>query len=650
MHGVGAMRSRTALLAAAVAVILSQPARAADDPSSGAWAERVQVIYEPATRTVMRKRLRVWNPDPRKNLDFVWEPDSGAVLAADGTVSGSGKLTWRVRGSASYDPRTVYSTYTGAMREGRRNGKGRLELRGGEVFEGTFVDGLLSGQGVHVDAAGNRYEGEFRAGKPNGIGRLAVTTGEIYTGPFVDGLKHGTGETRLTGGSAYVSQWTRGKEAGRPALLADPTIGGLLKAQSGGGDAGKVDISVALEPRLTQEALDMDGVAYQSMVRDEDVAIFPLDEQLNNLWNGTGTIDANSGFVFEDRDWEYVPAFVEVDLGTKDGSKVKLDRMQLRVDSSDAYRKPMLSLIEHVGCVGFRPAFSVKNFGWGEVRNLTVNMHFSGAQDGGPTSRTFTRSVGSFDEGADIAIRDVFEEAGADTAALENERFSCPTSAGLNVCKSQVMNSVRLGEVADFIWTSAEQYAMPEGGEEAYEMPADGQYFTAATGTFDYDWADDQGNLYHATEPFRANIPVFYIDVQMQAECGAGFGGSPEAGRFQDVRFKVGESNYAVDMPVRGNKNISSYTGRLKLQAEPAMSSIHRFSVAASFADGSVKTSKPVTFFFLKPRMPNFTPGLQPSAASCYMPQGVTGCSELDPRGYEDMPEDGEMPAEGEGQ
>ena len=114
------------------------------------------------------------------------------------------------------------------------------------------------------------------------------------------------------------------------------------------------------------------------------------------------------------------------------------------------------------------------------MRNLTVKLHFSGAQDGGPTSCTFTRSVGTFDEGTDVAIKDVFEEAGADTAALENERFSCPTSAGLNVCKSQVLNSVRLGEVADFIWASAEQYEMPEDGEEAYEMPADGQYFTAA--------------------------------------------------------------------------------------------------------------------------------------------------------------------------
>ena len=91
------------------------------------------------------------------------------------------------------------------------------------------------------------------------------------------------------------------------------------------------------------------------------------------------------------------------------------------------------------------------------------------------------------------------------------------------------------------------------------------------------------------------------IETPLEAECGAAFGGSPEALRFQDVRFPIGRQDYVVDMPVRGNKTVSSYVARLKLQSEPAMSSYHRFSVAAKFADGSIKQSKPVSFFFLKP-------------------------------------------------
>ena len=47
---------------------------------SAAWSERVQIVYDDATRSVERKRVRVWNPNPEKNLDFVWEPAPGAAI------------------------------------------------------------------------------------------------------------------------------------------------------------------------------------------------------------------------------------------------------------------------------------------------------------------------------------------------------------------------------------------------------------------------------------------------------------------------------------------------------------------------------------------------------------------------------------------
>jgi len=47
----------------------------------------------------MRKVVRVWDPHPHLNLDFVWEPAPGqspeSTVAADGTVNGKGKLVWR---------------------------------------------------------------------------------------------------------------------------------------------------------------------------------------------------------------------------------------------------------------------------------------------------------------------------------------------------------------------------------------------------------------------------------------------------------------------------------------------------------------------------------------------------------------------------
>ena len=581
----------------------------------GAWAERIQVIYLSTSRSVERRTVKVWDPHPELKLDFVWEPASGQEpgIAPDGRITGKGKLVWRVKGSASYDPRTIYSVYAGEMRDGRPNGKGRLELRSGEVFDGDWSDGELDGKGFHIDQDGNRHEGIFAAGRPHGEGRYLARNGEIFEGKFVDGLRHGKGRTRLAGGTTYESEWDRGKELGgaRPDALADATVGGLLKAQAGGGSADKVDIAVVVDERMTQQS----EMQYQHLVRDEDIAIYPVDDGMNAAWNGTGPIDGYSGR-FTSMDWENAPAFVEVDVGTSDGSRVKFSGLELAVQTSQAYRKPMLSLEPHVGCVGFRPSFSFKNNGWGDVKDASISIQFTGetpfdgadatAQAGAeqPASRTFTKQIGSFANGADIFVDDLLKQAGVDTQKLAEQRFSCQSMESLNVCRSQVFNSVGFGEIADFVW-----------GEQ--------KLATTAKGTFAYSWSDDAGNTYQASEPFRVDIALAYIEVpDALAECGDGFGGSPEALRYQDIDLPINKDNYTIEMPMRGNKNLASYTARLKMHSE--MSSYHQFQVLAKFADGSERRSKPVTLFYYRPKPSDFMSAATPAA--CYLPPEAAGC------------------------
>ena len=75
---------------------------------------------------------------------------------------------------------------------------------------------------------------------------------------------------------------------------------------------------------------------------------------------------------------------------------------------------------------------------------------------------------------------------------------------------------------------------------------------------FDYSWADDGGNVYQASEPFRdRHLPGGHRGAGRWPNAATAFGGSPEALRYQDVRFPIGQHDYAVDMPVRGNKNLS---------------------------------------------------------------------------------------------
>jgi hypothetical protein len=617
--GIQMIRSRyLAGAALAVTLLACAPAFAA-----GEWSERVQIIYDAKTNSVTRAKVRVWDTEPEKHLDFLWEPAAGATLRDDGAISGKGKLTWRVRGSASYDPKAIYSVYDGEVRDGRPNGKGHLEVRSGEMLDGVFTNGLLEGHGKMRSADGSQYEGDFKDGVPSGFGRLALKTGEIYVGAFVAGVRHGKGKTTLPGGTSYQSTWSMGREfGGKRNMVADATLGGLIKAQSGGGDAGKVEIGVTIDDRMNQQS----DMRYVQNLNDENIEIFPEMDQQNAAWRGDGEVTTD-GYYISGIDWTSVPAFVQVDLNTNDGSRVKLDKLELQVKDSIAYKKPMLTLFQHIGCTGTRPDFSILNNGWGNPKNVVVNVQFAGEaptpDDSGEgeesdaaadatkaqtaqravSDKIYPIKVPDFAEGTEVSIESALTEAGVDLAKLKDQRFKCQSRDSLNICKNQVFNSLNFGEVRDYVY-------------------GDQTLFTTATGKIDYDWEDDFGNSYHQSEPFSVDISLAWIEIPEEAaECGDGFGGAPDAPRYQDVNFPLNQSNYTIDMPVRGNKSLKEYTARLKLHAD--QTSYHEFTVSAKFGDGSTRQSKPVNYYFFKPKPSPYT---APEPTGCYLPPEAGGC------------------------
>ncbi len=590
------------LLLAATALIPTA-ALAQVPASTPTTAERVQVIYDAATRSVSRVAVRVVDPHPALGLDFVWQPDAGnwpGVDAESKLATGKGTLTWRVKGSANYDPATIFSTYRGELVAGAPEGRGRLERRDGGVMEGSWKAGKLDGAGISLDAAGNRYEGSFVAGVPEGEGRLMARDGSIYRGGFRAGLKHGAGTLRLAGGTEIRSVWRDGVDtvARHPAALADATVGGLLKAQSGGGDAGKVEMSVVIDQRIT----DQQEVKYQHLVRDEDIAIYPVDDAINELWNGDGMISQDLTPFSVDTDSIF--AFVEVEMKTTDQSRVKVDSMELEVAWSDAYRKPMLSLQQHIGCVGFRPTFNFMNHGWGAVKNPRMTVRFTSPEKPDEASPDYQVALDGFEEGTDVSIRSALEEAGVDARALETERFKCDSFDKLNVCKAQVFNKVGFGAIADFV-----------SGDQVLS--------TNATGEISYDYSDDRGETYSATERFEVPISLAVIEIpESVAECGDGGGMAADALRYIDVELPTGKENYAIDLPIRGNKNVKDYTARLKVFSE--MSSLHSFTPVMKFADGSTRRTKPITLFYYKPKpWPDFFSQVQ--LPQCYLDPGFGG-------------------------
>ena len=589
-----------AALAGAVLAMPVTPGAAADE--TGAWSRRVQVVYDAATGSVVRAALRAWDFEPAGNLEFVFEPDPGSGFdpaANGGAITGRGKLTWRVRGSASYDRRTVHSTYVGALAEGRPHGQGRLERRSGEVLEGEWAAGRLHGKGVRIDADGTRTEAVFVAGRAEGPGRQTTPDGTIYEGGFRNGLRHGEATVRLPGGTAYASRWRAGVEisSARPNAMADAMVGGLLRAQGGGGDAGKVELSVSVDQRITRQA----DMQYEDAVFDDRIEIYPSDRAMVEAWLGEATISPDSyGATFGFVDWEESPAYLQVGLKTTDGSRVRLEALQLQVEDSQVYRKPFLSILEHRSCIGFRPTFSFVNNGWGPARNGRLTLEFFNPDDPGRTSRSFEVAIDDFDEGLDISLRPVLEEAGVDTVALERGRFTCASEDDLPQCRQRVADSVGFGEIGSLLFGRAD-------------------ISVGYRGSFAYSWADDRGNAYEESEPVEATLQLAAIETEIVvAEHGDGWGDPPAALRYQEVRLPSDAQDYVVDLSVRGNRNVADLTARLKVYA--AENSIHRFRAVARLADGSTRQTKPVELRYIFPRGQTFFPQ-QPD--NCYLDDAI---------------------------
>ena len=78
------------------------------------------------------------------------------------------------------------SFYSGSWRQGYYHGYGRSEAAG-EVYQGEFFQGDLTGQGTYWYQDGSIAEGKFKSGLLNGRGKFQVADGSILEGVFKDG-------------------------------------------------------------------------------------------------------------------------------------------------------------------------------------------------------------------------------------------------------------------------------------------------------------------------------------------------------------------------------------------------------------------------------------------------------------------------------
>jgi hypothetical protein len=74
-----------------------------------------------------------------------------------------------------------------------RAGRGVSRLRGGDEYEGDWLDNQRHGRGTLRLAGGGSYEGGFEKGRRAGQGLALHADGSSYEGQWTDDVPHGVG-------------------------------------------------------------------------------------------------------------------------------------------------------------------------------------------------------------------------------------------------------------------------------------------------------------------------------------------------------------------------------------------------------------------------------------------------------------------------
>ncbi|TRY58794.1 hypothetical protein DNTS_009770 [Danionella cerebrum] len=164
-------------------------------------------------------------------VEPIAEENTGLGLGHDGIPS-STVVTQRadppMSRTASYtfykDGRLKEAKYEGRWVSGKPHGRGVVKWPDGQMYTGTFKNGLEDGFGDYVapnktPSACDHYQGQWKDGKMHGFGIFRYASGEVYEGSFQDNMRHGHGMLRngklnSTSPSVFIGQWQYDRKSG----------------------------------------------------------------------------------------------------------------------------------------------------------------------------------------------------------------------------------------------------------------------------------------------------------------------------------------------------------------------------------------------------------------------------------------------------
>lgn len=117
------------------------------------------------------------------------------------------------------------SIYDGMWRYGKRSGFGSFRFSNGDMFRGSWRDDVMHGKGWFYFRTGDRWFVNFWKGKANGEGRFYSKSGDIFFGNFKNGWRDGHFLRINVDGSRYLEIWEEGVLVSREQLENDAGAG-----------------------------------------------------------------------------------------------------------------------------------------------------------------------------------------------------------------------------------------------------------------------------------------------------------------------------------------------------------------------------------------------------------------------------------------
>lgn len=149
------------------------------------------------------------------------------------------------------EPKTAPGYY-GETFNGVRDGRGKLVLANGDIYDGHWREGKKEGHGIYIYASGVKYNGTWHSDKMDGYGSLIFPDGSSYSGEFSDGEISGTGTFNYTDKASYTGEWSKGKWHGEGrfklpngrelhAIFADQQIVRIISELPGAPEASETE-------------------------------------------------------------------------------------------------------------------------------------------------------------------------------------------------------------------------------------------------------------------------------------------------------------------------------------------------------------------------------------------------------------------------